>query len=618
MKKIIALLALPLFAACRPAYATAPICMYQDVQSGPATGGEGGNGVYLNIYGLNFGSATVTVNGVPVAQYVYRGADPTGERQQIGVQIAAATTGSGSIVVTTPGGSCSNLGFTVTAEPIYFIGPANDTSAPPSSCADLLAGNSYGTPYGLDMTDGPNAPDTSAPYRTPYTYLNCIPPPAVVVLLDGTSWPYYDGRGWHASLTVPNNETCTDTSFYTVMARPGASVSLGNTVATAQNPTGYSYKGVVDLCEHSVISGLSMSGATYGGTAFSSSEGDAALWARSVGNVIQCPTCDGSDGALDPGDGTNAYVSLLGNVITNVSTNVNGGAGSSKEFHPVYVSGSNFEFAWNKIYATQAYNGVQVNHDGVSGFYNFAIHDNDIMDVNGSGVNLATIDPSSGYVQVYNNVIHHTGLARSYAGSSDDPHNCVAVKGSGTATGAGVVYVWGNTMFDCSSILNSYAQGEGESGAVQVATGQPSVTTNLVDNIVYQPAYTYTGNYNVFFANDGANGAISGSNNVFYSAAAPASTVPATSYGVIEDPLLANSIPCSPGCPVTNYELQPSSPAVGTGLRVGPVESQGASSDYLTWDFPQDTRPNPPAIGAFEPMAVAPPTGLNAFWWSIP
>jgi hypothetical protein len=91
MKKAL-LLFISAFLSTMSAYAAAPVCMYQDVQSGPASGGEGGNGVYLNIYGVNFGatqgSSTVAINGTPVAQYLYWGADPTGERQQIGVQIA--------------------------------------------------------------------------------------------------------------------------------------------------------------------------------------------------------------------------------------------------------------------------------------------------------------------------------------------------------------------------------------------------------------------------------------------------------------------------------------------------------------------------------------------------
>jgi len=605
MKAFFVLVFMALFAL--PAFAATPVCMYQDVQSGPATGGQGGNGIYLDIYGLNFGtsqgSSTVTVNGTPVAQYIYWGADPTGDRQQIGVQIASGTTGTGNIVVTTPGGSCSNLTFTVRSGHIWFIGPAVDTSTP-ASCATMEAANSYSTPWGLDTTDGPNVTDGTpvySTYRTPYTYLNCLPPGDVLVFLNGTTWPYYDSRGWHASLTIPNNETCSASSFYTVMARPGATTLFGSLTNTTGALTGLSYKGLVDLCGNSVIAGLGVTGATGGGNS-ASTGGSSTLWSRFIGNEVQCPTCDGSDGALDSGNYTNAYAEILGNWVTNVGTTANSGAGTGKTFHNVYISGSNFEFAWNRISnsggAGYAYNGVQVHHDGGSGYFNFSIHDNDISDVNGSGINLSVIDPSSGYVQTYNNIIHHTGLALGSDGGSDDPHSCIAVKGYGGATEAGTAYIWNNTMYDCSSFLNNSlaVSGQGESCTIFIPANQLNVTTNLVNNVVYQPAYTYSGNYNVYICGDGTAGTISGSNNIWYSASTPGSTAYATAVGTIENPLYVNSIDGA----WTNYELQSGSPAVGEGLRVGPIESSGVSNTYLTWDFAQATRPNPPSIGALE------------------
>ena len=57
----------PMFAAA------APVCLYQDVLSGPATGGEDGNGIYITVTGENLGtSGTITINGTPVAQIFKR------------------------------------------------------------------------------------------------------------------------------------------------------------------------------------------------------------------------------------------------------------------------------------------------------------------------------------------------------------------------------------------------------------------------------------------------------------------------------------------------------------------------------------------------------------------
>jgi hypothetical protein len=595
-KELFVLISIFLFVL--PAFAAPPVCLYQDVLSGPASGGEGGNGIYLDIYGLNFGasrdSSTVTVNGTAVAQYLYWGADPTGDRQQIGVQIASGTTGTGNIVVTTPGGSCSNLTFTVRSGKIWFIGPNVDTSAP-TSCATMEAPNSYSTPWGLDLTDGMSVADSGgySTYRTPYTYLNCLSPSDTIVFLAGTTWPYYDGRGWHASLTTPNsNGTCSASSFYTIMARPGAAVQLGSTTNTVEAVTGYSYKGILDLCGYGVVAGLDIVGSTDGGIGTSIPEGNASLYGRLVGNEIQCQSCDGAAAAVEGGDYTNAYADIYGNWITNVSTTANGGAGSAKEFHDVYMSGSNFEFAWNKISNTLAYNGVQVHHDNASGFYNFSIHDNDIADLNGSGVNLSAIDPSSGYVSVYNNIIHHTGITYSSDGGAEDPHSCIAVKGYGSATGVGTAEIYNNTMYDCSSILATRST-ENASCAVLIYANQLNVTTNLVNNVVYQPSYgAGTAAQNVYICGGGSVGTFSGSNNIWYSASTPGSTAYASTIGTVtENPLYVNVADCSGSAPCwANYGLQSTSPAIAAG----------SASLYPTLDFAGNTRPSRPAIGALE------------------
>ena len=558
--------------------------MYQDVQSGPATGGEGGNGIYVDIYGLNFGasqgSSTVTVNGTPVAQYVYWGADPTRDRQQIGVQIASGTTGTGQIVVTTPGGTCSNLTFTVRSGHIWFVGPSVDTSAP-GNCSALQAANSYSTPGGLTNYASTSESDYNAStMRTPYTYYSCMSLGDVLVFLNGVNYPYFDGRGWHASLT-PDKAGTTPSSFVTIMARPGATATLGGEgwAMSGIRNTGYS--------TYTVYAGLTLVGSGNGGSGL-----DPSLYDRPVGNTIMCPSCYGQAGSLGGATGNEA----LGNVITNVSTDtVPLPNGSNKQYHDVYFQGNNFEFAWNRIYNTAAYNGFQINEDGSTGFYNFAVHDNDIADVNGSGVNLSDIDPSSGYVQVYNNIIHHTGVNIASDGDGDDPHSCIAVKGYGSSTGVGAAEIYNNTMFDCSSYLNLNTVATG-SCAVLVYANQLNVTTNLVNNIFYQPAYAGTASQNVYVCGGGAVGTISGSNNIWYSASTPGSTAYATAVGTIENPLYVNP---SDG-PWTNYELQSSSPASGAGISVGPINLAGISNTFLTWDFDKVLRPSPPSIGALE------------------
>jgi hypothetical protein len=270
---------------------------------------------------------------------------------------------------------------------------------------------------------------------------------------------------------------------------------------------------------------------------------------------------------------------MYGNTVTNVSTLVPGG--SNKTYHAIYVGGNNIDIGWNTITNTLAYNGIQINHDGTSGFYNFSFHDNDISDVNGSGINLSTIDPSSGYVKVYNNVIHHVGVNNASDGSGDDPHSCLAVKGYGSATGVGTAQLYNNTMYDCSSYLNVWPTAGG-SCAVLIVGKQLNVTTNLVNNIAYQPTYAGTSKQDVYICGSGGPlGTFTGSNNIWYSDSAPASTYGATLTGAIENPLFVST---------SDFMLQPTSPAIGAGIPFG----------GLTVDFNQVTRPNPPSIGAYE------------------
>jgi len=324
---------------------------------------------------------------------------------------------------------------------------------------------------------------------------------------------------------------------------------------------------------YTVYSGLTLIGS--GGNSGSAFVPDA--YDRFVGNTFMCPSCDGQSAAMT---GTTGNIAL-GNVVTKVSSDTTVlPNGSDKEYHAVYFGGNNFEFGWNRIYNTAAYNGFQINEDGSTGFYNFAIHDNDIADVNGSGVNLSDIDPSSGYVQVYNNIIHHTGLSVASDGGEGDPHSCIAVKGYGSATAPGTAEIYNNTMFDCSSYLKVNTNSRA-SCAVLLYANQLNVTTNLVNNIVYQPAYAGTETQNVYICGGGAIGTLSGSNNLWYSERVPHSVAPVTQYGMIANPRFIST---------TDYHLQNGSPAIGAGIAI----------TGLTRDFDGALRSNPLAIGAYE------------------
>ena len=529
-----------------------PVILYTDITSGPNSGGEGNNGIYLTIFGTHFGAiqgtSMVTINGKAVAQYLLW------SDTKIGVQVGRVSTGS--IIVTVGGTSSnSNLTFTVRSGHIFYIGPSVDNST--ASCA----GGTYTRPWGLTNFASKTETAYTGAMRTPYFYYNCISLGDTLVFLNGVSYPYFDGRRWHASLTPDKGDGHSGSagSFVTFMARPGASVQLGG--------TGWATFPVRDISSgYNVYSGLTLTGSgPNGGADFAAND-------RVVGNEITCPDCWGPSGAVTGGDGFIMY----GNTVHDVSTLDPGG--SNKTYHAVYVAGNNIEIAWNRIYNTKAYNGIQINHDGSSGFYNQSWHDNDIADVNGSGINLSTIDPSMGYIKIYNNVIHHVGVAM--APDSPGPHSCLAIKGYGSVTAAGTVEIYNNTMFDCSSYLNINPS-DSSSCAILVPRNQLNVTTKLVNNIVYQPAYAGTTKENVYICGGGSIGTLSGSNNLWYSEHTPGSTAPATSFGIIANPRFISA---------TNYHLRKGSPAIGTGIPFG----------GLTSDHDAAPRRNPPTIGAYE------------------
>ena len=486
---------------------------------------------------------------------------------------------SGPIVVSA-GGFVSNSDktFTVRSGHIYFIGPSVDNSTP-GSCSSMISANSYSTPWGLtNYASTTESNYNPSKMRTPYTYYSCLAPGDTLVFLNGVSYPYFDGRGWHASLT-PDNASTTSSSFMTLMARPGATVQLGG--------EGWAQNGlrVTGACTgYNVYSGLTLTGSgPNGGSDFSNND-------RIVGNTITCPSCLGPAGALMGGSGK-----ILGNVIRSVSTDTAVlPSGSNKTYHDAYLEGNNIEIAWNRIYNTKAYNGIQIHHDGSSGFYNISIHDNDIADVNGSGINLSTIDPSSGYIKVFNNLIHHVGLNSASDGGGQDPHSCIAVKGYGSATAASTAEIYNNTMYDCSSYLNINPSSNSSCAIIDFAN-QLNVTTKLVNNIVYQPAYAGTAKQNVYICGGGSIGMLSGSNNLWYSERAPRNTAPASSYGTIANPRFVSA---------TDYHLQGESPAIGAGIAFG----------GLTSDFDAAPRRNPPAIGAYEyskSTSTAPPSPVG-------
>ena len=127
-------------------------------------------------------------------------------------------------------------------------------------------------------------------------------------------------------------------------------------------------------------------------------------------------------------------------------------------------------------YAMQVHSSPVGSGTGNSQF-DLHIFDNVIHGDGCAGINLATIDPSKGTVEVYNNTIYHTGLGNTDGGYGA----CIFAPGytnNGTA-GSGTVEIYNNTMYDCGP-SGSF----GQAGIIALSN-DTGLTYHLRNNIFY-------------------------------------------------------------------------------------------------------------------------------------
>ena len=97
-----------------------PVLFYSDITSGPNYGGQNNKGVFVTVWGKNFGSerneSVVTVGGNNVDNY------PVWSDSMVCFQLGSNAK-TGDIILTTPLGSSNPIPFTVRSGSIYFITP---------------------------------------------------------------------------------------------------------------------------------------------------------------------------------------------------------------------------------------------------------------------------------------------------------------------------------------------------------------------------------------------------------------------------------------------------------------------------------------------------------------
>lgn len=502
------------------AQSAAPHLFYSDLESGPNTGGQNNNGAFVTLWGKGFGAtqgtSTVTVGGGAVASY------PVWSDGKIIVQLGPAAA-SGNIIVQSAAGASNAVPFTVRAGNIFFVSTSGNDA---------------------------NAGTFAAPWKTMIKAKNTINAGDVAYVENGVSQTTEDTFTAYISMDRQGADNSgTAAAPKALIAYPNATVTVG--VAGGLH-YGIRTPNIGTHEDYWVISQLHIIGGTQamdiGGTGW-----------KVVGNEMQCPNADDQVGCFEMSEGN--QVKFWGNEVHNAGINPT----SSKFYHAVYFStdSNHIDVGWNNIHDNFTCRALQFHSSPLcspscgagdtTGFdqYDLHVHDNLIHGDNCNGINFATVDPSKGTVEAYNNVIYHVGLMDPLQlGAS---FSCIYVAGitNNGVAGTGTVQVFNNSLSDCAA--NNSANASGSRGAFGVGGGPATLLMNLRNNVAYQNA----GEIYV----DGSLSQIKGDHNLWFGiGAAPTQTT----NNLNVDPLFVNR---SNG----DLHLSSSSPAKDAGLTLVPA-----------------------------------------------
>jgi hypothetical protein len=494
------------------ASAQSPYIKFSDLESGPKTGGQSNKGAFVTIYGMDFGdtrgTSFVTVGGGPADNY------PIWTNWRVTFQLGPLAT-SGSIVMNVNGRVSNGLPFTVRAGNIYFVSTT-----------------------GRDADPGTFA----SPWRTILKAKNAIAAGDIAYVMHGVSQTAEDN--YEAALSIENSGTAGAPKALVVY--PGAGATIGSTSTTY----GFRVPNIDVAGRDWVIAGFHIVGWQ---SAISLGGNTPQRW-RIIGNRISCPPGEGLTGCVSTS--VASHIKFLGNEVTDTGRQ----PASNKQYHAVYFStdSNNIEAGWNWIHNNRTCHAIQFHSSPLCqpscgsdqtgrNQYALSVHDNLIHGDLCSGVNFATVDPSRGTVEAYNNVIFDVGNGPQPTDGLSGA-NCIYSPGytNNGAQGSGSILVRQNTCYNVGR-----ADTAGRGGAFWHA-GPTALRMDLRNNIVYQPASDY-------LAEASQTNNIVGSHNLWFGQGAGPS-------------FLTNNINADPQFVDTasrNFYLRTTSPAVNSGLNLG-------------------------------------------------
>ena len=504
-----------------------PHINYTDLNVGSGSGGDNGNGVYVRIFGNNFGASQGTSTATLGGQLVTNCSLCSWSDNMIIAQLGPAAR-TGNIVVNVNGLPSNGVPFTVAPTTIVFV-----------------------SPKGLDTNNG----SFTAPFKTWRAAFNSVtsrdsaaPSQNTVIYLEpGTDVSFDDGRGYRAAISLDLGGRSA-TSQLSIVGYPGGTVNVGSTGVA---------NGVKSWGKFTTIANLNIVGQS---SAIDSEVGNV----RIINNSLSCPAppsgIGGTACVLAETTNSSDTWAFQGNNVHDTGGNVD------KTYHAVYFSsGANHaDVGWNTI--GQNFKGycrsIMFHATTGSNQYDLHVHDNVITGGYCDGIQLASVNPSQGTVEVYNNVVAHVAIASNPYGVANEAG--IAINSDPAGSTSGTVQVYNNTVVDAGAY--TLGNQNGCFGVVYAGAG-----INLTNNICVQPSAAQP------YIQSKSQG-VTGTNNLWYGAgAAPAFD----SRPVVSAPSFVSA---------TNFALQSNSAG----------KSAGTSSKASQVDIVGDQRGSTPSMGAYQ------------------